>query len=573
MPPTLHSDLVRLAKLARVGQADLPESVAACCASAGAGGAAFKPYTAALESLLVGAKVNATAVAEAVNATAVPANGGDAPRSLAGRLLNTGGVAGCKGAYEALLTGDRADLATDGLGAFSVAGPRLARYYFSAALPGSVCKDAVTGVVVRLPMALYVPAVDSTVVNAIALLTVPAAADPTVAALYATTGTATAAAAGRAPPHLWRHAYRLFGYDGPALGVDFLAYVGDALKLGSPTGAAVAGTNAQLMSVLATALELAEPLLGAAASTDAISAAAVASAYAAVNATHAANGTDGSAALSRAQDVAAVYRATYEASLPVARRRAQRRRLQQATTTTAAAPLRTAAELQPLFDGVARTVAGANARVQAVVQQALAAAAAGAPFDAVAAMVQVAAVSAVVQQDLAAGISELAARVAADPAANLAAESARLEADFSGAALDSRVAAAVAADPALADKIKASQAGLGDPAPGAAALAARPNVAGIVAGTVVGFGVLAAATFAAAAYLARRRRHAGGGGDNADGVTGAGVRYQVAGGPVGEAAEEPAAPAQRGRVPRSRASLQRSPATNGGSTSGGRVRK
>lgn len=74
-----------------------------------------------------------------------------------------------------------------------------------------------------------------------------------------------------------------------------------------------------------------------------------------------------------------------------------------------------------------QVVAGTNLKVQAVVTAARASAATGTPYDATAAMVQVAAISAVVQQDLAAGISELATRVAADPSLDLVQESAALE--------------------------------------------------------------------------------------------------------------------------------------------------
>ncbi len=153
-----------------------------------------------------------------------------------------------QGTYEAL-TGARADLTTDRLGAFSVAAPALGRYTFSSALPGSVCKvgatkglacvpgvqgsashrkghntnnrpsppppqDAVTGVAISFPMTLYLPPIDTTVVNPIALLTVPAASDAAVTKAY--NGKPSD---GRAPAYLWTRAYALFGYDESKLGV------------------------------------------------------------------------------------------------------------------------------------------------------------------------------------------------------------------------------------------------------------------------------------------------------------------------------------------------------------------
>lgn len=119
-----------------------------------------------------------------------------------------------QGTYEALLTGDVLDLTTDALGAFVVKSPQLAQYTFSNALGGSMCKDAITGAIIRFPMSLRVPAVNSTVINPIALLTVPAADDPSVARRY--NGQQSD---GPAPPYLWAHAYKLLGYDATALKV------------------------------------------------------------------------------------------------------------------------------------------------------------------------------------------------------------------------------------------------------------------------------------------------------------------------------------------------------------------
>lgn len=133
-----------------------------------------------------------------------------------------------------------------------MANPTLGRYYFSAGLADSVCKvrgrfaavccwsafcrrlqlfavcstsppppaqctqDAVTGTTIRLPMTLNIPAVPSTVVNSIALLTVPAAADGAVTKAYG-----GSASDGVAPAYLWTHVYKLFGYDAAALDVSW----------------------------------------------------------------------------------------------------------------------------------------------------------------------------------------------------------------------------------------------------------------------------------------------------------------------------------------------------------------
>lgn len=116
------------------------------------------------------------------------------------------------------------DLTTDPLGAFEVPSPQLALYHFSNALPGSACKDAITGATVRFPMTLYVPPVTSTVINPISLLTVPAADDASVTRLY--NGRLSD---GRAPHYLWTHVYKLFGYDANQMGVSDVGEVLDAL--------------------------------------------------------------------------------------------------------------------------------------------------------------------------------------------------------------------------------------------------------------------------------------------------------------------------------------------------------
>jgi hypothetical protein len=227
-PATLHSDLVRLTKLAKVGQAGVAGAAKECCA--GAGAAPFAAFTAALEGAVNAAEVNATAIAEALaggaagggaagagaggeGASAALLEAGGRGSSTAGRLIVNGGVAGCAGDYEALLTGERLDLTTDGLGGFEVRSPQLAQYRF-ARPGGGECRDAVTGAPVRFPMTLYLPHVASTVINPLSLLTVPAAEDASVAALYG--GSVTD---GRAPGYLWTHAYKIFGYDATELGV------------------------------------------------------------------------------------------------------------------------------------------------------------------------------------------------------------------------------------------------------------------------------------------------------------------------------------------------------------------
>jgi hypothetical protein len=72
-------------------------------------------------------------------------------------------------------------------------------------------------------------------------------------------------------------------------------------------------------------------------------------------------------------------------------------------------------------------VASTNAQIEAIVQAAKAAAAEGRSYDAVAALVQITAISAVQQQDLASAVSQLAAKVANDPTLDIAAEAATLE--------------------------------------------------------------------------------------------------------------------------------------------------
>jgi hypothetical protein len=95
VPITLHSDLVRLAKLARVGQESLVSSVSQCCT--GAGGS-FDRFTSSLEDLVNAAAVNVSAIAATVAATADNSTleaGSTAVSKLQGRLLNNGGIKDC----------------------------------------------------------------------------------------------------------------------------------------------------------------------------------------------------------------------------------------------------------------------------------------------------------------------------------------------------------------------------------------------------------------------------------------------------------------------------------------------
>ena len=145
-------------------------------------------------------------------------------------------------------TGETQALTTDKLGVFSVVDPLVASYRFSSALPGSECTDAIIKAVVRFPMALYLPTANSTVINSIALLTVPAADDATVAKRYT-----AVSAQGRAQAYLWKFVYGMFGYDADALGVSKLTAASTALlkhtqhgRLGCeplPSGCCAQGTG------------------------------------------------------------------------------------------------------------------------------------------------------------------------------------------------------------------------------------------------------------------------------------------------------------------------------------------
>ena len=125
VPLTLQSDLVRMTKLAKLGHSDLATSVAQCCGTGsfsgnynsdgtssnngdagsagnsngnpGIGSAAFTNYTTALENKISQTTVNISAIVSALppgiddGSSALPI-----PASLAGRLLNSGGITNCK---------------------------------------------------------------------------------------------------------------------------------------------------------------------------------------------------------------------------------------------------------------------------------------------------------------------------------------------------------------------------------------------------------------------------------------------------------------------------------------------
>lgn len=106
---------------------------------------------------------------------------------------------------------------------------------------------------------------------------------------------------------------------------------------------------------------------------------------------------------------------------------------------------------------------------------------------------------------------------------------------YLGDALDTRVASVLAANPNIKQLIEGQGAGLGDPP---ARAAPTPNIPGIIAGTIVGFFVLAAMTVAATVILYRRRRAA----------RAASTAAHYAPAPVGEGAERAALAAPRPRA-------------------------
>jgi hypothetical protein len=254
-------------------------------------------------------------------------------------------------------------------------------------------------------------------------------------------------------------------------------------------------------------------------------------------------------------------------------------------------------------------VSGTNAQLQRIVEAARTAAKEGRDYDAIDALVQITAISAVQQNDLAGSINELAAKVAADDNADIAAEAAALEAvsgataqggvrrarrlpaalpqgcfgrdppprdpprvpptkptpthppmppqEYSGAPLDKKVGAKVGGIPDIVHQIEEQQADLGHtsvqseagPKPRAAG-----DKAGIIAGAVAGGAALLGLAALALVVVLRRRRAAG--------VLGAAAAGAAAAGPVAEASEAAADAAYA--APRSGAALQRHSSTDGG---------
>lgn len=272
--------------------------------------------------------------------------------------------------------------------------------------------------------------------------------------------------------------------------MDFLRFAGPALKLGSPISAAITGTSGQLLSTLATANALAVPLLKLVSPTPGTFAAeaAVRASYEAVNATWAVT-RDGSGALSNATRLAALYAKTYAYAL-------ERVQAEPLATRRLLQTQRTAAELQELFNGVAsvsggglaggtgkqqdlgpllcwlghgalvplltadcrhplapphlpltpaQVVSSANAAVQALVAQAVAAAATGDPtYGPLSALLEISANGFVVQHDLTQNMRLVMKRVL-EQNANITAEleslaQVRLRAGRAGAAVVERLA-------------------------------------------------------------------------------------------------------------------------------------
>jgi hypothetical protein len=71
--------------------------------------------------------------------------------------------------------------------------------------PGSVCRDAISNVLVTFPMTVQLPATHKAAVTAISLLTRPASRDPEVVQQLGDMS--------RLPASLWNYAYSLLGYD------------------------------------------------------------------------------------------------------------------------------------------------------------------------------------------------------------------------------------------------------------------------------------------------------------------------------------------------------------------------
>jgi hypothetical protein len=84
-------------------------------------------------------------------------------------------------------------------------------------------------------------------------------------ALYAKLGKTAdkdAVDASLVPEILWRYVYGLYGLDADQLGVNFLTFTGDALKLTNPRSAQVLGSIAQTMNVYQVAQSLLSGLFG-----------------------------------------------------------------------------------------------------------------------------------------------------------------------------------------------------------------------------------------------------------------------------------------------------------------------
>jgi hypothetical protein len=263
-------------------------------------------------------------------------------------------------------------------------------------------------------------------------------------------------------------------------------------------------------------------------------------------------------------------------------------------------------------------VATTNAQLQKIVEDAKRAAVEGRAYDAVSALVQVTAIAAVQQIDLASSINQLAAKVASDPSINIAAEASRLETvgaggrsrgrgrgacnalldrsththsththtvslpacpqtnapqqAYSGTNLDNMIQAKVTGMPDIVQQITEQQGSLGKtPDETAAAVRHGANSAGVIAGTVVGFGVALGLVVLALVALHRRRSAGAAGAKAAAGAGGSGDDEGHAAdgaGPVAEGAERPSAESyyQR-RALRAQAALQPQPSPDGNAKS------
>lgn len=99
VPGTLSADLVRLVKLAKVGQQSIVDSISLCCN--GSASTPFANYTSSLDNVVANAGVNVSSILAAVNGS--NSNSGSSgtgsttpPSQLAGRLMDNGGIKDCK---------------------------------------------------------------------------------------------------------------------------------------------------------------------------------------------------------------------------------------------------------------------------------------------------------------------------------------------------------------------------------------------------------------------------------------------------------------------------------------------